>query len=328
MVDEALVARAYYSLLNKARVEAGKVVVGQQDVIDKLLVALLANGHVLVEGVPGIAKTLMVRTLARISGCDFKRIQFTPDLLPSDVLGVSMFSPDRGAYTVKGPIFGNFVLADEINRASPKVQTALLEAMQERQVTIAGETMPLPKPFLVMATQNPLEQLGTYPLPYAELDRFLFKILVNYTGVEDEQKILHKNVSLAGFEEFGVEPVLSAEKILSMQEIVSQVRTPPAVMAYITSIVDITRKPKGSGLKFSTYVDYGVSTRATLALYRASKAKAFIEAKTEVGVEHVRAVAHDVLRHRLNLNYQGQVEKIDIRQVIGDVISKAESRAG
>jgi len=307
-------------LISKIKKEINKVVIGQQKVIDGLIRALLANGHVLLEGVPGIAKTLLIRSLGKVTGCECKRIQFTVDLLPSDIIGITTYTKEKGFTVIKGPIFANFILADEINRSPPKTQSALIESMQESQVTIGKETFPLPKPFFVMASQNPIETAGVYTLPEAQVDRFLFKILMGYPKPEEEEKILKNNITIKKFEEFDLKPLLSPSTIIEMQKITKQIYTSKAVGRYIVKIVGITRNPKGISL--GRYLEWGGSPRASIGLFIASKAQALIKGRTFVTPQDVKDVAYDVLRHRLLLNYEGQAENIKSDDIITEILSK------
>lgn len=302
--------------------EMGKVIVGQQEIIQSLIEALLCNGHVLVEGVPGIAKTMTVRTLSTITGGQFSRIQFTPDLLPTDIIGITTYEEGRGFYSVKGPIFANFVLADEINRAPPKVQSALLEAMQERQVTIGKESFPLPLPFFVMATQNPIESLGTYKLPEAQIDRFMFKLQMEYPNSEEELKILHQNATLNKFEEFKLSTVITPELLIRAQQDVKRIYLDKKIERYIISIVDSTRHPEKYKLETGRYIEYGTSPRSSIALFIASKAHALFKGKSFVSPMDVKEVAHNVLRHRIILNYEGQAEEISADKIIDEILRK------
>jgi MoxR-like ATPase len=320
--DFAREVQSYQALFAKVRLELKKVVVGQEQIVNNLLEALVANGHVLVEGLPGIAKTLTVRSLARVTGCDFKRIQFTPDLLPTDIVGITTYQEGKGFYTMKGPIFANFVLADEINRAPPKVQSALLESMQEKQVTIGTQTFPLPQPFFVMATQNPLEQLGTYPLPEAQVDRFLFKILMGYLSPEDEIQVMHQNMTLRKFEDFNLQPILTPEIILKAQKDVQDIYLDPKVEKYIVRIIDASRHPDKFGIERGKYVSIGGSPRSTISLFIASKARALVAGRTYVTPQDVKEKARDVLRHRIILNYEGQAEDISTDAVIDEILQK------
>ncbi len=302
--------------------EIAKIVVGQDDIVNFFLEALLAKGHVLVEGVPGLAKTLIVRTISIVTGCQFSRIQFTPDLLPTDIVGLTMYEEGKGFYSIKGPVFANFVLADEINRAPPKVQSALLEAMQERQVTIGKETFALPEPFFVMATQNPVENVGTYTLPEAQVDRFIFKILIGYPSMNDELQILHKNMTTHDISEFELKPILEEAKILEMQKVVKEVYLDPKVEKYIVTLIDATRNPKNYDLKLGKYMQFGGSPRSTIALFIASKAHAALNGRSYVLPDDVKGIAHNVLRHRIMLNYEGQAEEIKTDEIIDELLKK------
>jgi MoxR-like ATPase len=300
--------------------EIGKAVIGQDAVIERLLVALLANGHVLLEGMPGLAKTLLVKSLGATLGVQFERIQFTPDLLPSDVVGTMVFSPKDGAFSPhRGPIFANLVLADEVNRAPAKVQSALLEGMQERQVTLGGQTHPLPAPFFVMATQNPIEQEGTYPLPEAQADRFLFKLLVEYPSAEEEAAMLQRWGLVTRQPALSV--VSSGEELLSLREQVDQVHVSAPVHGYILALVRATRamadKPADSG---NRYLSYGASPRASLALYQASRALAWLRGQEYVVPGLIQELAPDVMRHRIGLTYEAEAEEISPDRIIAQVI--------
>lgn len=308
--------------LNALRKEMAKVVVGQEHIVTAFLRGILSNGHILVEGVPGIAKTLIVRTLSVVMGCEFSRIQFTPDLLPSDIIGISTYEKERGFYVLKGPIFANFVLADEINRAPAKVQSALLEAMQEKQATIGKETFQLPVPFFVLATQNPLEQLGTFPLPEAQIDRFMFKLFVGYPKVEEEEEVLSKNITLNKFENFNLQPILSDVEIIELQNDVKKIYANKKIEKYIVRIVDATRHPDKYKLHNAKYMTWGSSPRGTLALYIASKAEALLQGETFVTPHIVKTVAPDVLRHRIILNYEGQSEGVSTDDIIKELLER------
>ncbi len=303
--------------------EMNKVIVGQKHLVENLLIGLLANGHILLEGVPGLAKTLAINTLASAVDAKFSRIQFTPDLLPADVLGTLIYSQKTEQFTVKkGPVFANFVLADEINRSPAKVQSALLEAMQERQVTIGDETFRLPDPFLVMATQNPIEQEGTYPLPEAQVDRFMLKVVVTYPKKEEEKLIIRMNNS-------GEFPkpnrVLKPEDIVRAREIVREVYMDEKIEKYIVDIVYATRTPKEYGLgKLDGLISYGGSPRASISLAMAAKAYAFIKRRGYVIPEDVRAVCHDVLRHRIGLTYEAEAENVTSEEIITDIMNAVE----
>lgn len=303
--------------------ELKKVVVGQDKIIESVLRCLLANGHMLIEGLPGIAKTLIVRALAKVMGLKFERIQFTSDLLPADIIGVTVFEPTKkDFYVVRGPIFTNFVLADEINRCPPKTQSALLEAMQERNVTIGKSEYKLDHPFLVVATQNPIEHLGVYPLPEAEIDRFLFKVIMEYPLKEEEFNILHKNIEIKSLEEYGIKKVLSVRDILKLQKATKDVYIDPKINKYIVEIVSHTRM--SVGLKMSQYIQWGASPRATIGLNLAARANALLQGRNFVTAHDVKAVAHDVLRHRILLNYEGQAESIKTDDIIDEILARTK----
>ncbi|HIH31770.1 TPA: MoxR family ATPase [Candidatus Woesearchaeota archaeon] len=312
----------YQKQFSAIKFEMSKAIVGQQEIINSLIEALLCNGHVLVEGVPGIAKTLTVRTLSQITGGVFSRIQFTPDLLPTDIIGITTYEEGRGFYSVKGPIFANFVLADEINRAPPKVQSALLEAMQERQVTIGKESFALPSPFFVMATQNPIESLGTYKLPEAQIDRFMFKLKMDYPNVEDELKILHTNSTLRKFEEFKLSQAMTPDTIIRAQQDVKKIYLDKKVEKYIVRLVEATRYAQKYNLETGKYIEYGTSPRSSIALFIASKAHALVKGKSFVTPMDVKEVAHNVLRHRIILNYEGQADEISTDTIIDELLKK------
>ncbi len=316
------IIRNYEKKIKKVKKEISKVIVGQEDAVDSFIEALLCNGHCLVEGIPGIAKTLLVRTLSHICGGQFARIQFTPDLLPTDIVGITVYEEEKGFYTLKGPIFNNFVLADEINRAPPKVQSALLESMQERQVTIGKVTYSLPEPFFVMATQNPIETLGTYPLPEAQVDRFVFKVLMTYPNTEQEIKILHQNVNIKKFGDFKLKQVLNLKEILKMQEDVKKIYLDKKIENYIVRITESTRNPEKYKINMGKYIEYGGSPRASINMFLASKAKAFVNGRTFVTPDDVKKIAYNVLRHRIILNYEGQAEEIKPDKIIDEILSK------
>ena len=314
---------AQSSILGLIRQGVEQRIVGQQHLIDSLMVALLCDGHVLLEGVPGLAKTLAINTLANVVDAKFSRIQFTPDLLPSDVTGTMIYSVKREEFEVKkGPIFANFVLADEINRAPAKVQSALLEAMQERQVTIGDQTFKLPEPFLVMATQNPIEQEGTYPLPEAQVDRFMLKVIVSYPKKEEEKQIIRMNNS----GEFPtVNPVIKPEDIVRARSVVRDVYMDEKIERYIVDIVYATRTPEDYGLgKIKDLISFGASPRASISLSMASKAYAFIKRRGYVIPEDVRAVCNEVLRHRIGLTYEAEAENVTTEQIIAEVINAVQ----
>lgn len=299
------------------------VIVGQQHLVESLLIGLLSDGHVLLEGVPGLAKTLAISTLSKLVDADFNRIQFTPDLLPADVVGTMIYSQKEERFLVKkGPVFANFVLADEINRAPAKVQSALLEAMQEHQVTIGEETFALPKPFLVMATQNPIEQEGTYPLPEAQVDRFMLKVIIDYPTIEEEKRIIRGN--LAG-ERTEVYPVTDAQQILHARSVVEEVYIDEKIEQYIADLVFATRYPDRYKLSsLHQYIQFGGSPRASISLAKAARAYAFTKRRGYVVPEDVRAVAHDVLRHRIGLTYEAEAANVTTEDIISQVINKVE----
>jgi len=311
------------SFLDMLNMEMEKSIVGQKHMVERLLIALLSNGHILLEGVPGLAKTLAINSLASSIQAQFSRIQFTPDLLPADVIGTMIYSQKKEEFTVrKGPVFSNFVLADEINRAPAKVQSALLEAMQERQITIGEETFKLPEPFLVLATQNPIEQEGTYPLPEAQVDRFMMKVIIGYPTKEDEKKIIRQNLSSVKSK---INPILKPEDILKARNIVREVYMDEKIEQYIVDIVFATRYPKQAKLdKFSQLISFGGSPRASINLALASKAYAFIKRRGYVIPEDVRAVCHDVLRHRIGLTYEAEAENIKVEDIINEILNTVE----
>lgn len=303
--------------------ELGKVIIGQKYMVERLLIGLLSSGHILLEGVPGLAKTLAIKTLAEAIQTGFSRIQFTPDLLPADLIGTMIYNPAESKFTVKkGPIFSNFILADEINRAPGKVQSALLEAMQERQVTIGQETFKLEEPFLVLATQNPLEQEGTYPLPEAQLDRFMLKVVIGYPTKEEEQRILRLNVNQS-FEK--VQPVLQAQTLLAARRVVREVYMDEKIERYILDIVFASRHPEKYRLaKLKPYISYGGSPRASINLALAAKAFAFIKRRGYVIPEDVRAVCADVMRHRIGITYEAEADNLSTENIITDILNVVE----
>ena len=301
-----------------------KVIVGQKHLIDSLLIGLLSDGHILLEGVPGLAKTLAIKTLAQLIDSDFSRIQFTPDLLPADVVGTMVYSQKDEKFNVKrGPVFANFVLADEINRAPAKVQSALLEAMQEHQVTIGSATFDLPEPFLVMATQNPIEQEGTYPLPEAQVDRFMLKVVIDYPSLEEEKLIIRSNISQTGLPH--VTPVTTGQEIIDARAVVSQVYLDEKIEQYIADMVFATRYPDRYGLdELKNLITFGGSPRASINLAKAARAYAFIKRRGYVVPEDVRAVAHDVLRHRVGLSYEAEAANVTSEEIVSKIINKVE----
>jgi MoxR-like ATPase len=305
------------------QMEVGKVIVGQKYMVERLIIGLLSNGHVLLEGVPGLAKTLSIKTLSAAIQAKFQRIQFTPDLLPADVIGTMIYNQKTGDFTVRrGPIFANFILADEINRAPAKVQSALLEAMQERQVTIGDQTFKLDEPFLVLATQNPIEQEGTYPLPEAQVDRFMLKIKIGYPTREEERLIMRANVAGAVT---AMKAVVSPADILKARAAVQEVYMDEKIERYILDIVFATRTPKDFKLeRLSALINYGASPRATINLALAAKAFAFIKRRGYVIPEDVRAICHDVLRHRIAVSYEAEAENVTSEQIIDDILNTVE----
>jgi MoxR-like ATPase len=313
-------AENYSERLEAVLVELRKVIVGQEEILDKLLVALLADGHVLLEGVPGLAKTLMVRSLSQTLNARFCRIQFTPDLLPADITGTKIYDHNKGVfYTEKGPIFHNFILADEINRAPPKVQSALLEAMQERQVSIHGQTFILDKPFLVLATQNPIETEGTYKLPEAQVDRFALKLLINYPN-KSEEKIIVQRFTKGIVSE--PKAILKSEEVIELQRFTREIYADEKIEDYVTSIVDATRHPDKYNLDLKPIIEYGASPRASIWLVLAGKAHALLNSRGYVLPEDIRAVCHEVLRHRIILTYEAEAENINSDTVIKKILEK------
>lgn len=304
--------------------EINKAIIGQEYMIDRLLIGLLANGHILLEGVPGLAKTLAIKTLADAVQGNFSRIQFTPDLLPADVVGTQIYNVKENDFSIKkGPIFANFVLADEINRAPSKVQSALLEAMQEKQVTIGDETMPLPKPFLVLATQNPIDQEGTYILPEAQSDRFMLKCKIDYPEFEDERKIM-RMVSTS--EKVEIKPIISLQNIIEAKELINHIYLDEKIEKYILDMVFATRFPERYGLSdLKNYISFGVSPRASINLAIASRVYAFLKNRAFVVPEDVKAVAKDVLRHRIGLSFEAEAEEIDADNIINKILERIQA---
>ena len=310
--------------INMIKEEIRKVVVGQDKAVGDLLVCLISGGNALLEGVPGIAKTLIIKSLAKSVRCTSKRIQFTADLLPTDITGFTAYSRQKGFFVVKGPIFANFVLADEINRSPPKVQSALIEVMQEKQVTIGQKTYHLEHPFIVFATENPLENRGVYKLPEAQVDRFLFKIMLSYPSVEEEELIMDSNVTLKKFEDYRIKPVASPKEILDIQELVKKIYVSPKIKNYIAKIVAQTRPAKGNELKSAKHIEWGASPRASINLYVAARANALLAKRAFVIPQDVKDVAYNVLRHRIILNYQGQISGISTEDIISDILNKVK----
>ena len=311
------------AFIDMLMMEMNKVIVGQKHMTERLLIGLLSNGHILLEGVPGLAKTLAINTLATTIDANFSRIQFTPDLLPADVLGTQIYSPKNETFSVKkGPIFANFILADEINRAPAKVQSALLEAMQERQITIGDETFKLDEPFLVLATQNPVEQEGTYPLPEAQVDRFMLKVVINYP-TKDEEKLIIRNNLAKSFPK--ANQILKPKQIIAARELVKDVYMDEKIEQYIVDIVFATRFPEKFDLtKFKDLISFGASPRASISLASAAKAFAFIQRRGYVIPEDVRSICHDVLRHRIGLSYEAEAENISSEDIITEILNTVE----
>ena len=313
-------ARYYSEQLSKLRAEIKNRIIGQNDIIDNMLIALISQGHILLEGVPGLAKTLMSKTMAECLDCDFIRLQFTPDLLPADITGTKVYNHNETSFsTLKGPIFANFILADEINRAPPKVQSALLEAMQERQVSIQGETFKLERPFFVMATQNPIESEGTYKLPEAQVDRFMFKLIIDYPTKDDEIEIIERFTQ-------DIRPhiskVLTSRQIIEIQDFNPLIYADRKIKDYVARIVDATRHPQAYDVDVEGYIEYGASPRASLWLILAAKAHAMLDGRGYVVPEDIKAVAYNVLRHRILLNYEAEVEEVTSDQMITQILNK------
>ena len=311
------------SFVNMITQGMDQVIVGQKHLVDSLTIGLLSNGHILLEGVPGLAKTLAIKTLASLIDAKYSRIQFTPDLLPADVMGTMIYSQAKEQFQIKkGPIFANFVLADEINRAPAKVQSALLEAMQERQVTIGEQTFKLDDPFLVMATQNPIEQEGTYPLPEAQVDRFMLKVIIGYPKKEEEKLIIRQNIS---GRKIDIKPVLQPSEIIEAREIVQKVYIDEKIERYIVDIVFATRFPQDYGLgELKEMISFGASPRASISLALAARAYAFLKQRGYVIPEDVRAVCHDVLRHRIGLSYEAEANNMTAEEIISEILNKVE----
>ena len=316
-------SQKYSKIISNIMLETQKNIIGQEDIIKKILISIISDGHVLLESVPGLAKTLMIKTMADIFSVNNVRIQFTPDLLPADILGTKIYKNNSNTFEIqKGPIFHNFVLADEINRAPPKVQSALLESMQEKQVSIHGETFQLEKPFLVLATQNPIENEGTYKLPEAQVDRFALKILIKYPTKEEEIKIIEKNTTDKITK---IEPILKSNEILQMQEFNSKIYADNIILKYVASIIDATRNPDNYELDLKNIIEFGASPRASIWLIKAAKANAMINGRGYVIPEDIKEVAHDVLRHRLILTFEAEADEINSDKVIDIILDKIPS---
>ena len=317
------ISQNYSKIISNIMSETQKNIIGQEDIIKKILISIISDGHVLLESVPGLAKTLMIKTMADIFSVNNVRIQFTPDLLPADILGTKIYKNNSNTFEIqKGPIFHNFVLADEINRAPPKVQSALLESMQEKQVSIHGETFQLEKPFLVLATQNPIENEGTYKLPEAQVDRFALKILIKYPSKEEEIKIIEKNTTDKITK---VEPILKSNEILQMQEFNSKIYADNIILKYVANIIDATRNPDNYKLDLKNIIEFGASPRASIWLIKAAKANAMISGRGYVIPEDIKEVAHDVLRHRLILTFEAEADEINSDKVIDIILDKIPS---
>jgi len=313
-------AEDYSKKIRQAHLEISKIIVGQDAIIEKLLVALISDGHVLIEGVPGLAKTLMVKTLSECLNCNFVRLQFTPDLLPADITGTKIYDHKNMTFkTMKGPIFTNFVLADEINRAPPKVQSALLEAMQEKQISIQGDTIELKKPFMVLATQNPIESEGTYKLPEAQVDRFMFKLLIEYPTKDNEVEIIERFTEGV---KHSVTKIFSSKQILELQKFNLKIYTDKKIKEYVAEIIDATRYPVKYGLEIAEQIEFGASPRASLWLILAAKAHAMLNGRGYVKPEDVKSIAHDVLRHRILLTYEAEAERKTSDEIITSILEK------
>jgi len=301
--------------------EVSKMVVGQKEIIRGIIRGILCNGHVLVEGVPGVAKTLVIMTIGKVMGCEVNRIQFTVDLLPTDITGIQSYTPGKGFEVLKGPIFANFIIADEINRSPSKTQSALLEAMQEKKVTISKKTYDLPLPFFVMATQNPLENTGVYQLPEAQIDRFLFKLLIDYPTKEEEIHVLEQNMTTRSFDSYDLKPIANPKTIINLQREVKKVFTSDAIKKYIIDIVNVTRDKNFS---YAKYISYGASPRAAIALFIASKAESLMQGRNFVTPEDIKTVIYPVLRHRIILNYQAEAEKVSGDDIINEILKQVK----
>ena len=307
--------------------EIQKGYIGQEEVINQILLTVVAGGNVLLEGVPGLGKSLLVEQLGRVvEGTEFNRIQFTPDKLPSDIVGVEAYNEDKGFYVEKGPIFSNFILADEINRAPPKVQSAMLEAMQEHKVSIGDQTFHLPEPFFTLATQNPTEQGGTYPLPEAQIDRFLFKIYLDYPKKRNEQKIIDMNANIMDDEDFDVHPVVSRQDVLDIQEFAKQVIVSQEIKEYIVDLVDTSRNPEDYGLEYGEYIEWGCTPRASINLALAARAHALYNKRHYVTPEDIRAIIEPVFIHRILLNYEGEAQGVEVQDIIEDIVNTVPVR--
>jgi MoxR-like ATPase len=317
----------YGEKIQKVEEQVQKGIIGQEDTIRKVLLCVVADGNVLLEGVPGLGKSLLVELLGQtVEETRFNRIQFTPDLLPADIMGIEAYNEEEGFYTEKGPIFANFILADEINRAPPKVQSAMLQSMQENQVSIGEETYDLPKPFFVLATQNPIEQGGTYPLPEAQVDRFLFKIFVDYPEKETEIELVDKNADLQSIDDYEIEEVVSSEELMEIQELSKEIIVSDEIKKYIVDLVEATRNPEDFGMDHGEFIEYGCSPRGSIYLALAARAHALAEKRHYVTPEDVRSVIEEVFQHRIILNYEGEARDIEKIDIIQDVVDNVPVR--
>jgi len=308
-----------YNSVKLIKKEVSKIVVGQDKIVDAIIRGILCDGHILLEGIPGVAKTLLIRAIGKASGCEVNRVQFTVDLLPADILGITSYTPQKGFETIKGPIFTNYLIADEINRSPPKTQSALIEAMQEKQVSIGRTIYSLPRPFFVMATRNPIESLGVYPLPEAQVDRFLFNVKMNYPEGDEEREILEKNISIKNFDDYGLKSVLVPKSILEIQKIVKEIYVSEHVKTYLLGIVKSTRVKNS---RYSDMISYGSSPRGAIGLFIASKARALMEGRNYVIPEDVREVSYEVIRHRILLSYKATIKGITTDDIISDILSR------
>ena len=320
-------AKEMQDILHTMESEVQKGFIGQEDVIHKILLTIAAGGNILLEGVPGLGKSFLVEQLSRVvENTEMHRIQFTPDKLPSDIVGTEAYNEDKGFYVEKGPIFGNFILADEINRAPPKVQSAMLEAMQEHKVSIGDETFNLPEPFFTMATQNPVEQGGTYPLPEAQIDRFLFKIYLDYPEKHNEQKIIDMNANIMDDDDFDVQPVVDRQDVLNVQEFSKVVKVSDEIKAYIVDLVDASRNPEDYGMEYAEYIDWGCTPRASINLALAGRANAMYNGRHYVTPEDIRTVINDVFIHRIILNYEGEAQGLEVADIIENIVDRVPVR--
>jgi len=320
-------AEHFSEVMHRMEEEIQKGYIGQENVINKIILTVCAGGNILLEGVPGLGKSLLVEQLGRVvENTEFARIQFTPDKLPSDIVGVEAYNEDKGFYVEKGPIFANFILADEINRAPPKVQSAMLEAMQEHKVSIGDETFHLPEPFFTMATQNPVEQGGTYPLPEAQIDRFLFKIYLDYPKKKNEQKIIDMNANIMDDEDFNVNEVVTAQDVSDLQEFAKQVTVRQEIKEYIVDLVDASRNPADYDLEYEEYIEWGCTPRASINLALAGRAHALYNERHYVTPEDIRAVVEEVFIHRIMLNYEGEAEGIEVEDIIENIVNRVPVR--